>query len=90
MPIWLQIVLPVAGIFLGWLFRWLYAIFQLSAAEQKAERVLLDVVNEAEKEKKEVLLQGREELLREKTQQERELRERRNEVQRYERRMQRT
>lgn len=88
MPIWLQIVLPVAGIFLGWLFRWLYAIFQLSAAEQKAERVLLDVVNEAEKEKKEVLLQGREELLREKTQQERELRERRNEVQRYERRMQ--
>ena len=88
MPIWLQIVLPVAGIFLGWLFRWLYAIFQLSAAEQKAERVLLDVINEAEKEKKEVLLQGREELLREKTQQERELRERRNEVQRYERRMQ--
>lgn len=88
MPIWLQIVLPVAGIFLGWLFRWLYAIFQLSAAEQKAERVLLDVVNEAEKEKKEVLLQGREELLREKTQQERELRERRSEVQRYERRMQ--
>lgn len=88
MPIWLQIALPIAGIFLGWLFRWLYAIFQLSAAEQKAERVLLDVVNEAEKEKKEVLLQGREELLREKTQQERELRERRSEVQRYERRMQ--
>ncbi len=35
----LFIVLPIAGIFLGWIFRWIYARFQLSASEQKAERV---------------------------------------------------
>ena len=31
--------LPVAGIVLGWTIRWLYARFQLSASEQKAELV---------------------------------------------------
>ena len=55
----LFIVLPVVGIVLGWTIRWLYAIFQLSASEQKAERV----------------------------KQERENRERRAEVQRYEARV---
>ena len=35
----LFIVLPVAGILLGWTIRWVYARFQLSASEQKAERV---------------------------------------------------
>ena len=48
----LYIVLPVAGIVLGWTIRWIYARFQLSAAEQKAERVKQDAIKEAEAFKK--------------------------------------
>ena len=40
--------LPVAGIVLGWIIRWCYARFQLSASEQKAERLRQDAIKEAE------------------------------------------
>ena len=45
----LYVALPVVGIVLGWTIRWLYARFQLSAAEQKAERVKQDAVRSSEK-----------------------------------------
>ena len=79
--------LPVAGIVLGWTIRWLYARFQLSASEQKAERVKQDAIREAEAQKKEILLNAKDELIRERNPQERENRERRAEVQRYEARI---
>ena len=81
------IVLPVAGIVLGWIIRWLYARFQLTASEQKAERVKQDAIREAEAQKKEILLNAKDELIRERNQQERENRERRAEVQRFEARV---
>ncbi len=81
------IILPVVGIVLGWIIRWLYARFQLSASEQKAERVKQDAIKEAEAQKKEILLNAKDELIRERNQQERENRERRAEVQRYEARV---
>ena len=84
--IWLPGFL-VAGIVLGWITRWLYARFQLSASEQKAERVKQDAIKEAEAQKKEILLNAKDELIRERNQQERENRERRAEVQRYEARV---
>ena len=68
----LYIVLPIAGIFLGWIFRWIYARFQLSASEQKAERVRQDAIREAEAQKKEILIQAREQLIQERNQQEKE------------------
>ena len=80
----LFIVLPLAGVVLGWTIRWLYARFQLSASEQKAERLKQDAIREAEAQKKEILLNAKDELIRERNQQERENRERRAEVQRYE------
>ncbi len=83
----LFIALPVAGIVLGWIIRWLYARFQLSASEQKAERVKQEAIREAEAQKKEILLNGKDELIRERNQQERENRERRAEMQRYEARV---
>lgn len=83
----LFIVLPIVGIVLGWTIRWLYARFQLSASEQKAERVKQDAIREAEAQKKEILLNAKDELIRERNQQERENRERRAEVQRYEARV---
>ena len=78
----LLFILPVVGIVLGWIIRWLYARFQLSASEQKAERVKQDAIKEAEAQKKEILLNAKDELIRERNQQERENRERRAEVQR--------
>ena len=83
----LLIALPIVGIVLGWIIRWLYARFQLSASEQKAERVKQDAIREAEAQKKEILLNAKDELIRERNQQERENRERRAEVQRYEARV---
>ena len=83
----LLFILPVVGIVLGWIIRWLYARFQLSASEQKAERVKQDAIKEVEAQKKEILLNAKDELIRERNQQERENRERRAEVQRYEARV---
>ncbi len=87
MQVILYITLPVVGIVLGWTIRWLYARFQLSASEQKAERVKQDAIKEAEAQKKEILLEAKDELIRERNQQERENRERRTELQRYESRV---
>ena len=87
MDIVLYIALPVAGIVLGWIIRWIYARFQLTASEQKAERVKQDAIREAEAQKKEILLNAKDELIRERNQQERENRERRAEVQRFEARV---
>ncbi len=83
----LYIVLPVAGIVLGWTIRWVYARFQLSASEQKAERVKQDAIKEAEALKKEIQLQAKEQLIQDRNQQERENRERRKELQAYESRV---
>ncbi len=86
MAVW-YIALPLAGLILGWMIRWLYARFQLTAAEQKAERIKQDAVKEAEAQKKEILVEAKDQLIRERNQQERENRDRRAELQRYERRV---
>ena len=83
----LIILLPVVGIVLGWTIRWLYARFQLSASEQRAERIKQDAIKEAEAQKKEILLEAKEQLIREQKQQERENRERRSDLQKMERRL---
>lgn len=80
-------VLPLAGFILGWMIRWLYARFQLSSAEQKAEHVLQDAIKEAETKKKELLVEAKDQIIRERNQQEKEIRERRIELQKYERRV---
>jgi len=81
----LYIGLPIVGIILGWTIRWLYARFQLSASEQRAERVKQDAIKEAEAQKKEILLEAKDQIIRERNQQERENREWRGELQRIER-----
>ncbi|MDR3337888.1 MAG: ribonuclease Y [Treponema sp.] len=87
MDLILRIILPLAGLTLGWTIRWLYARYQLTASEQRAERVKQDAIKEAEAKKKEILLEAKEQVIRERNQQERETRERRAELQRYERRV---
>ncbi len=83
----LGVALVTVGLILGWTIRWLYARFQLSACEQRAERVLQEAKKEAEAQKKDILLEAKEQLIRERNQQERENRERRNDIQRVERKL---
>ncbi len=40
----IYIALPLIGLILGWSIRWLYARFQLSSSEQRAERIKQDAV----------------------------------------------
>ncbi|MFP4565215.1 MAG: ribonuclease Y [Spirochaetaceae bacterium] len=87
MQLVLFIALPLAGLILGWTIRWLYARFQLSSSEQKAERLKKDAIKEAEAKKKELILETKDELLQERNEQEKELRERRNELQKFEKRL---
>jgi ribonuclease Y len=87
MRILLYVAIPLAGLILGWLIRWLYARFQLSSSEQKAERVIQEAQKEAEARKKEALLEIKDKLIKERNQLERETRERRIELQRMERRL---
>jgi len=87
MSLVLIITLPLFGLILGWTIRWLYARFQLSSSEQKAERVKQEAVKEAEAKKRELLIEAKDQLLQERNQQEREFRERRSELQRFERRL---
>lgn len=72
---------------MGWTARWLYARFQLTSAEQRAERIKDEAVKEAEARKKEILFEAQEQIHKERLQLEKELRERRAELQRTERRL---
>ncbi|MDR0399714.1 MAG: ribonuclease Y [Treponema sp.] len=83
----LYFILPLAGLTLGWTIRWLYARYQLTASEQRAERIKQDAIKEAEAKKKELLLEAKDQIIRDRNQQEKETRERRAELQRYERRV---
>jgi len=82
-----RIILPLAGFTLGWIIRWLYARFQLTASEQRADRIKQDAIKEAEAKKREILLEAKDQVIRDRNQQERETRERKAELQRYERRV---
>ncbi|OHD13391.1 MAG: ribonuclease Y [Spirochaetes bacterium GWB1_48_6] len=81
------IALPV-GLFLGWVVRLVYAKYQLSSSEQKAERLKQEAYKEAENKKKEMLLEAKDQLLKERRSQENELRERRAELAKLEKRLQ--
>jgi len=83
----LFVIIPLAAVILGWFIRWLFARFQLSSTEQKAERVLQEALKEAEAKKNEALLEIQDRQIRERNQLERETRERRVELQRMERRL---
>ena len=81
------IILPLAGLTLGWTIRWIFAKFQFTAVEQRTGRIRQDAIKEAEAKKKELLLEAKEQVIRERNQQEKETRERKAELQRYERRL---
>lgn len=87
MNVALYTILPLVGLLLGWIIRWLYARFQLSSSEQRAERIVREALKEAKAQKREALLESKNQLLKERNLLEKETRERRNELQRFERRL---
>lgn len=88
MNIALLIILPLGGIFVGFLIRWIYAINRFSSSEQKTLRLKENAVGEADKAKKEILLEAQDAIFKERRQFEKEVREQRSEIHRYEKRIQ--
>lgn len=83
----LLIALPLVGIILGWVIRWVYGKFQLSVAEQRAERVVYDARRDADAKGKDIILEAQKTLLRERSDLERNLQGRRAELQKFEQRI---
>ena len=77
------------GIVIGYLGRWMWAKFKLSSIEQKAVRLDREAVAEAESHAREIELEARDRILKETQQSEKEARERRSELQNWEKGMRR-
>jgi len=84
----LIITLPLGGVIVGFIARWIYAKNRLSSLEQKALMLKKSSVAEAKSTKKEIMLAAQNKILEDRREFEREVREQRLEIQRYERRIQ--
>lgn len=84
----LIIVVGVVGFFLGIAYRKRVAEAQIGTAEEEAKRIVSEAVKSTENKKKEVLLEAKDEAHRLRSEAEKEIRDRRIEVQRQERRIQ--
>lgn len=82
----LTIIALLLGLLLGYILRKYLAEARIASAEEAAKRILEESEKEAEARKREVILEAKEEIHLMRNEAERENRERRNEVQRLERR----
>ena len=81
------LVMLVIGILVGYILRKSIGEKTIGNAEQKAKNLILDAENRAETVKKELVLEAKEEAHRQRNDLEKEIRERRNEIQKSERRL---
>ena len=96
MELWLAIVLIIAGIvisailffFLGISYRKKVAEKQIGSAEQEATRIINEAIKGGENKKREMLLEAKEEIHKTRTENEREIKERRSDLNKQERRLQ--
>ncbi len=82
------VVFAVLGFVIGWVQRRRSAESTISSAEEEARRILSDAMKNAEQKKKEALLEAKDEIHNLRQETEKDLRERRSEVQRQEHRIQ--
>ena len=91
MEVWLVVLLLVAaamlGILAGYLYRKHVAEAKVEKAEEAVKRLIVDAQKKAEAVKKETILEAKEEIHILRTEFEKESKERRNEIQRTERRL---
>ena len=93
--VWLCILLVLlaaaaagtAAFFLGVTYRKNQAEAEIGSAEQEAKRIVADAIKSAEARKKEIVLEGKDELHRLRDESEKELANRRKEIQHQERRV---
>ena len=81
------LVMLVIGILVGYILRKSIGEKTIGNADQKAKNMILDAENRAETVKKELVLEAKEEAHRQRNDLEKEIRERRNEIQKSERRL---
>ena len=87
----LAVAIPVAAIvffFLGIIYRKKVSEREIQSAEEKAKRIINDSIKSAENRKREALLEAKEEIHKNRSEQEREIKERRKEIQKQESRLQ--
>lgn len=82
------LVALVVGLFVGYLLRKSIGEKEIGSAEQKAQNILLDAENSAENVKKEKILEAKEEAHKLRSDVEKEIRDRRNEINKTEKRIQ--
>lgn len=95
LPVWLLIVVAVVCFAIGAVIFWFVSKAdskknydnKIGSAEEKARTIIDDALKTAESKKREALLEVKEESIRVKNDLEKETRERRNELQKYERRV---
>lgn len=83
----LIIVALILGVLIGYIYRKNVGEKTIGSAEQQAKNLLLDAKNESETVKKQITLEAKEEAHRLRNDVDREIRDRRNEMQRSERRL---
>lgn len=82
------IILGVAGFFAGSAFRKAADRTAIGTAEDEARKIINDAMKNAEAKKKELLIEAKDEIHRQRSDADRDLRERRSEIQRQEHRLQ--
>lgn len=82
------VVFGAGGIFCGITYRKNVAEKEIGSAEEEAKKIVADAIKAAEAKKKEVVLEGKDEVHRFRNESEKEIADRRKEVQRQERRIQ--
>ena len=82
------VIALVIGFPIGIQYRKKVAEKEISSAEDEAKRIINEAIKSAESKKREALVEAKEKILAEKTNYEREAKERRSELQEQERRLQ--
>ena len=86
-PVIVGVVMLAVGVAVGIIYRKRISEATIGSAEQKAKEIVNDAIKVAETKQKEALLEAKEDIHRSRNEAEKEIRDRRNEVQRLEKRI---
>ena len=93
---WIHIVLPIAAFLIGAIVFFLIGISyrkkvaerEIGNAETEARRIINEAIKSGENKKREMLVEAKEEIHKSRTENEKEIKERRSDLQKQERRLQ--
>ena len=82
------VVALIIGSLLGWNRRKSVAEMEISSAEEEATRIINEAIKGAENKKREAMVEAKEDILKQRSEDEKEVKERRADLQKQERRLQ--